>query len=79
MCSQIRFHKSLSNPEILRIVHTLLDGEMSQCDIFSKMGLGQSTVSVYLSQLVRAGLLDVRRDCQKKMYSISGNVIIDLL
>lgn len=65
------FHKALSNPERLKIVDFLTAGEQCQCDIFPQLGLSQSTVSAYLNQLVRAGILSVRRDVTKKIYRLS--------
>ncbi|MHA2380326.1 MAG: ArsR/SmtB family transcription factor [Candidatus Thorarchaeota archaeon] len=44
--------------------------EQCQCDIFPQIGLSQSTVSAYLTQLVRAGILSVRRDGTRKLYSL---------
>jgi len=67
---RVHFHKALSNPERLKIVDFLADGEQCQCDIFPQIGLSQSTVSAYLTQLVRAGILSVRRDGTKKLYSL---------
>ncbi len=68
---RVYFHKALSNSERLKIVDFLADGEQCQCDIFPQIGLSQSTVSAYLSQLVRAGILNVRRDGTRKLYSLS--------
>lgn len=68
---RINFHKALSNPERLKIVEMLEGGEKCQCDIYPAIGLSQSTVSAYLTQLVRAGILTVRRDGTRKLYSIS--------
>ncbi|UCE08969.1 MAG: winged helix-turn-helix transcriptional regulator [Candidatus Thorarchaeota archaeon] len=68
---RVHFHKALSNPERLRIVDFLADGEQCQCDVFPQIGLSQSTVSSYLTQLVRAGILNVRRDGTRKLYSLS--------
>jgi len=65
------FHKALSNPVRLKIVDFLIDGEQCQCDIFPYMGLSQSTVSAYLTQLVKAGILSVRREGTRKLYSIT--------
>ncbi len=73
------FHKALSNPERLRIVDLLADGELCQCDIFPQIGLSQSTVSAYLTQLVRAGILTVRRDGTRKLYSISDPQIREMI
>jgi ArsR family transcriptional regulator len=66
------FHKALGNPVRLDIVDFLLGGEQCQCDIFPRIGLAQSTVSAYLTQMVRAGILRVRKDGVRKLYSISN-------
>jgi DNA-binding transcriptional ArsR family regulator len=68
---RVQFHKALSNPVRLRIVEFLAAGEQCQCEIFPKIGLSQSTVSAYLTQLVRTGILQVRRDGTRKLYSLS--------
>jgi len=65
------FHKALGNPVRLDIVDFLLDGEQCQCDIFPRIGLAQSTISAYLTQMVRAGILRVRKDGVRKLYRIS--------
>ena len=72
---RVDFHKALSNPERLKIVDFLAEGEQCQCDIFPQIGLSQSTVSAYLTQLVRAGILNVRRDVTRKLYSLSDSRI----
>lgn len=72
---RVYFHKALSNPERLKIVDFLADGEQCQCDIFPQIGLSQSTVSAYLTQLVRSGILNVRRDGTRKLYSLSDSRI----
>ncbi len=73
------FHKALSNPIRLQIVESLLKGEKCQCEIFPEIGLSQSSVSAYLSQLVRAGILNVRRDGIRKLYSIATPRIFRVL
>ncbi len=73
------FHKALSNPVRLQIVEMVLDGEMCQCDIFPAIGHSQSTISSYLSQLVRSGILSVRRDGTRKLYSVSHPGIMKAL
>jgi ArsR family transcriptional regulator len=64
------FHKALGNPVRIDIVDFLLEGEQCQCDIFPHIGLAQSTVSAYLTQMVRADILQVRKDGVRKLYSI---------
>ncbi|MHA1906725.1 MAG: ArsR/SmtB family transcription factor [Candidatus Thorarchaeota archaeon] len=66
------FHKALSNPVRLKIVDFLVDGEQCQCDIFPYMELSQSTVSAYLTQLVKADILNFRRDGTRKLYSVKN-------
>lgn len=70
---RVNFHKALSNAERMKIVDLLADGEQCQCDIFPQIGLSQSTSSAYLTQLVRAGILKVKRDGVRKIYSISDS------
>ncbi len=66
------FHKALGNQVRLQIVDFLMDGEQCQCEIFPKFGLAQSTVSAYLSKMVKAGILSFRKDGTRKMYSIAN-------
>ncbi len=73
------FHKALSNNERLRIIDLLLESELCQCDVFPEIGLAQSTVSSYLTQLVRAGILKVKRDGVRKIYSISSPEILQVI
>lgn len=76
---RIQFHKALSNPERLRIVELLEKGELCQCDIYPAIGLAQSTVSNYLTQLLRAGILSFRRDGTRKLYSLSDKRIRNMI
>ena len=76
---RLQFHKALANPERLKIVELLEKGEQCQCDIYPAIGLAQSTVSNYLSQLLRAGILSFRRDGTRKMYSLSDTRIRNMI
>ncbi|MFW9770095.1 MAG: ArsR/SmtB family transcription factor [Candidatus Thorarchaeota archaeon] len=69
---RVDFHKALGNQVRLQIVDLLMDGEQCQCEIFPKFGLAQSTVSAYLTKMVRAGILNFRKDGTRKMYSIAN-------
>ena len=68
---RVEFHKALSNPNRLEILDIIGNEEICQCEIFPKMGLAQSTISAYLAQMVRAGVLQERKDGTRKLYSIS--------
>jgi DNA-binding transcriptional ArsR family regulator len=69
---RLEFHKALGNPVRIQIVDFLVDGEQCQCEIFPRIGLAQSTVSAYLTKMVKAGILNYRRDGTRKMYSIAS-------
>jgi DNA-binding transcriptional ArsR family regulator len=69
---RIEFHKALGNPVRLQIIDFLFDGERCQCEIFPKFGLAQSTVSAYLTKMVKAGVLHYRKDGTRKLYSIAS-------
>lgn len=76
---RIEFHKALGNPVRLQIVDFLAAGEQCQCDIFPKFGLAQSTVSAYLTKMVKAGILNYRKDGTRKLYSIASQDIIETI
>lgn len=69
---RLEFHKALGNEVRLQIIDFLSEGEQCQCDIFPKFGLAQSTVSAYLTKMVKAGILNFRRDGTRKMYSVAS-------
>lgn len=69
------FHKALGNPVRLQIVDFLADGEQCQCEIFPRIGLSQSTISTYLTQMTKAGVLSFRKDGTRKLYSIANSDI----
>ncbi len=75
----VEFHKALSNPVRLRIVEELLEGELCQCEILPRIGLAQPTISAYLSQLVRVGILAERREGKRKLYRIASHEISELM
>lgn len=76
---RMEFHKAMGNPVRLQIVDFLAAGEQCQCDIFPKFGLAQSTVSAYLTKMVRAGILSYRKDGTRKLYSIASLEIREIV
>ncbi len=76
---RIEFHKALGNPVRLQIVDYLAAGEQCQCDIFPKFGLAQSTISAYLTKMVKAGILSYRKDGTRKLYSIASQEIMKIV
>ncbi len=73
------FYRALANPVRLQIIQMLLDGELCQCEIHPSIRVSQSTVSSYLTQLVKSGILVSRKEGQKRLYKIANKKIPRLI
>lgn len=62
--------EALSEPTRRRIVELLLGGERSVGWLAAEIGLAQPAVSKHLRVLREAGLVEVRRDAQRRHYRI---------
>ena len=62
--------KALSDETRLNILEILLDSEKCGCEIFPKVKRTQSTVSLQLAKLEKAGIVNSRRDGKKIYYKI---------
>ena len=72
--------KALSDPNRLKIMYILMDGEKCVTELLPYFDILQPTVSVHLLLLEETGLLKVRRDGRKRYYSLADErvlVIID--
>ena len=56
----------------VRIVRLLAQEELSVAELQEILGMGQSRISMQLSQLKQAGLVEVRRAGQKSLYRIAA-------
>jgi ArsR family transcriptional regulator len=56
----------------LRILRLLEKEELSVAELQEILGMGQSRISMQLSQLKQAGFIDVRRAGQKSLYRLAG-------
>jgi len=56
----------------VRIMRLLAQDELSVADLQEILGMGQSRISMQLSQLRTAGFVDVRRSGQKSLYHLSS-------
>jgi len=65
--------KALSDETRLKIVEFLLDGEKCVCEIFPHIKRTQSTTSIQLDVLRKAGILKSRRDGKKVFYKIGNS------
>ena len=71
---------ALADDTRLRIVEELGKGERAVGDLASRFGLRQPTISQHLKVLKDAGLVRVRPDAQRRLYSVDpkGFQVIEL-
>ena len=70
MNQQISLFNALADPTRLRIVEAMKDGECAVGDIVERMDIHQSGVSRHLRILAEAGIVQMRPDGQKRLYSL---------
>ncbi len=78
MEKELQILKALADKTRLKIVQFLLDGEKCVCEIFPHVKRTQSTVSIQLDVLKKAGILDSRKDGKRVYYFISNDKICDV-
>lgn len=64
----IKLLRAIGDPGRLRILRLLAREELSVAELQEILGMGQSRISMQLSQLKQAGCVDVRRVGQKSLY-----------
>jgi DNA-binding transcriptional ArsR family regulator len=70
METQISLFHALADPARLRIVEAMRSGECAVGDIVGRMDIHQSGVSRHLRILAKAGIVQMRPDGQKRLYSL---------
>ena len=70
MNMQIAIFHALSDPARLRIVEAMRLGECAVGNIVERMDIHQSGVSRHLRILAEAGIVQMRPDGQKRLYSL---------
>jgi ArsR family transcriptional regulator len=70
--------KAFSDETRLKILELLLDGEKCVCEIFPKVKRTQSTVSIQLAKLEKAGLVESRREGKKIFYKIKNQTVCNV-
>jgi len=76
--SRLKMLKAMADGTRLRILELLLDGEKCVCEIIPYTKRKQSTVSIQLARLEKAGILKSRRDGKKVFYSITDPRVCDV-
>jgi ArsR family transcriptional regulator len=74
---QAEIAKAIAHPLRIAIIDFLKDGEQCVCDIAEFTGSERSNVSRHLSVMVKAGLLDWRKEGLKVIYKLKCACIID--
>lgn len=67
---QLETIQTLADPNRFQIVETLRDGEQAVNDLVSRMEIHQSGVSRHLRILEEAGIVRVRPDGPRRLYSL---------
>ncbi|MCC6573011.1 MAG: winged helix-turn-helix transcriptional regulator [Planctomycetes bacterium] len=70
--------KALGEPARLRLINTLMQGELSVNDLVERTGLTQANVSKHLAQLVQIGFLSRRKEGAYTFYAIADESLYAL-
>jgi ArsR family transcriptional regulator len=71
--------QAAGHPIRLAIIDFLKDGEQCVCDIATHVGAKRSNVSRHLSVMLKAGIVDCRKDGLKVIYSLKTPCILNFL
>jgi DNA-binding transcriptional ArsR family regulator len=70
--------RALAEPNRFQIVELLLDGPRPVGDMVQRLRLRQPQVSQHLRVLTEAGLVDVRADAQRRIYTLRPEPLREL-
>ena len=76
---QAEIIQAIGHPIRLGILDILENGEMCVSDIAKKVGSERSNVSRHLSVMLKAGVLDVRKQGLKMIYKLKTPCILNFL
>jgi ArsR family transcriptional regulator len=71
--------KILGDPNRIRIISLLREGELCQCEVIPFIGQSQPTVSRHLNILERNGILLRRKEGTKTFYKIADEKVLSIL
>ncbi len=74
---QAEIAKSIAHPLRIAIIDFLKDGEQCVCDIAENVGSERSNVSRHLSVMVKAGVLEYRKEGLKVIYKLKTPCVLD--
>ncbi len=70
--------EAIAEPTRRRILDVVRDGECSVGDLVERVGMHQPGVSRHLKVLRDAGLVEVRRDAQRRLYRLRAEPLKEL-
>src|SRR3954463_5747941 len=70
--------EAIAQPKRREILRLLAGGEMSAGEVASRFEVTQPAISQHLKALTQAGLIDVRRDGARRLYSVRSEGLADL-
>ncbi|KAA2285471.1 ArsR/SmtB family transcription factor [Arenimonas fontis] len=71
--------KAMANPQRLRVLCLLIEGEMSVGELNALVPLSQSALSQHLAVLREKRLVKTRREAQTVYYSVADGTVHDLI
>jgi ArsR family transcriptional regulator len=71
--------QAVAHPIRLAIAEFLQDGEQCVCDIAAHVGAQRSNVSRHLAVMLKAGILDCRKDGLKVIYTLKTPCVLRFL
>lgn len=74
---QAEVAKAIAHPLRIAIIDFLQEGEQCVCDIAGYVGSERSNISRHLSVMVKAGVLEYRKEGLKVIYSLKCVCILD--
>ena len=78
MSAEIAVLEAIAEPTRLRILDAVRDGERSVGELVETVGMHQPGVSRHLKVLRDAGLVEVRRDAQRRLYRLRPEPLMEL-
>ncbi|MFA6710419.1 MAG: metalloregulator ArsR/SmtB family transcription factor [Candidatus Methanomethylophilaceae archaeon] len=78
-CPANEIFKALSDPNRLKIVEILADGETCACKLLEELSVSQPTLSHHMGILQRAGIVVGRKNGQWVHYSIEKKTVTELI
>ena len=69
---------ALAEPHRLAILGLLADGERAAGDLVDALPVSQPTVSRHLSVLREAGLVRMRKDANRRLYSLDPRPLVEI-